>query len=94
MVTRRRISFRTSLFFCKLDFRSVNLTSEVIFFYEIVRVTSSEKVFFEVVDVLIEGFSPGEGGHLGIFWVGMCRPRLQIGTPFKKKISPKIDTPF
>ena len=26
-------------------------------------------------------FAP-EGGHLGIFWVGMCRPGLQIGTPF------------
>ena len=24
----------------------------------------------------------GEGGHLGIFWVCMCRPGLQIGTPF------------
>ena len=34
------------------------------------------------------------GGHLGIFWVGMCRPGLQIGTPFWKKIFPKIDTPF
>ena len=22
------------------------------------------------------------GGHLGIFWVGTCRPGLQIGTPF------------
>ena len=22
------------------------------------------------------------GGHLGIFWVGMCAPGLQIGTPF------------
>ena len=22
------------------------------------------------------------GGHLGIFWVGICRPGLQIGTPF------------
>ena len=29
------------LFFCKANFRWVNLTSEVIFFYEIVRVTSS-----------------------------------------------------
>ena len=27
------------------------------FFYEIVRVTSSAKAFFEAVDVLIEGFS-------------------------------------
>ena len=24
----------------------------------------------------------GGGGYLGIFWVGMCRPGLQIGTPF------------
>ena len=24
----------------------------------------------------------GGGGHLGIFWVGRCRPGLQIGTPF------------
>ena len=23
-----------------------------------------------------------QGGHLGIFWVGECRPVLQIGTPF------------
>ena len=22
------------------------------------------------------------GGALGYFWVGMCRPGLQIGTPF------------
>ena len=28
---------------------------------------------------------PGGGGHLGIYWVGMCHPGLQIGTPFKKK---------
>ena len=55
MVTKGRIFFRTSLFFCKADFRSVNLTSEVIF-SEIVRVTSSAKAFFEVVDVFIEGF--------------------------------------
>ena len=27
------------------------------FFYEIVRITSSVKAFFEVVDVFIEGFS-------------------------------------
>ena len=24
------------------------------------------------------------GGHLGILWVDMCRPGLQIGTPSKK----------
>ena len=38
--------------------------------------------------------SPGGGGALGFFWVGMCRPGLQIGTPFLKKNSPKTDTPF
>ena len=27
-------------------------------------------------------YTPGGGGHLGIFWVGMCRPGFQIGTPF------------
>ena len=26
--------------------------------------------------------TPGGGGHLGVFWVGMCHPGLQIGTPF------------
>ena len=46
----------------------------------------------------------GGGGHVGIFWVGMCRPGLQIGTPFWKKFPlkliprsrsrPKNDTPF
>ena len=28
--------------------------------------------------------SGGWGGHLGIFWVGICRPGLQIGTPLEK----------
>ena len=41
--------------------------------------------------ILWRGYLPG--GHLGTFWVGMCRPGLQIGTPFKEKNSPKIDTP-
>ena len=57
MVTKGRIFFRTSFFFCKADFRSVNLTSEVIFFYQIMRVTSSAKAFFKVVGFLIKGFS-------------------------------------
>ena len=30
------------------------------------------------------------GWHLGIFWVGMCRPGLQIGTPLYKKIPLKL----
>ena len=28
--------------------------------------------------------TPPGGGHVGIFWVGMCRPGLQIGTRSKK----------
>ena len=58
MVTKGRIFFHTSLYFCKADFRSVNLTSEVNIFYDIgVRVTSGAKAFFEAVDVLIQGVS-------------------------------------
>ena len=34
------------------------------------------------------------GGHLGIFWVGMCRPGLQDWHPVLKKIPPKMDTLF
>ena len=30
------------------------------------------------------------GGHLGIFWVGMCRPGLQIGNPVLKKFPLKL----
>ena len=37
---------------------------------------------------------PGGGGHLGFFWVGMCRVGLPNWHPVLKKISPKIDTPF
>ena len=33
-------------------------------------------------EILAHVFTPEGGGHLGIFWVGMCRPGLQIGTPF------------
>ena len=32
-------------------------------------------------EVILQPGDPG-GGHLGILWVGMCRPGLQIGTPF------------
>ena len=33
------------------------------------------------IPVLMQMEIPG-GGHLGIFWVGMYCPVLQIGTPF------------
>ena len=39
-------------------------------------------------------YPPGEGGgHLGIYWVGMRSPGLQLGSR-SKNIFPKIDTPF
>ena len=57
-MTKGRIFFCTSLFFFKwLPFGKFSLRGD--FFYEIVRVTSSAKAFFEVVDVFIEGFSGG-----------------------------------
>ena len=41
-----------------------------------------EKCRISGVEIDTDGYDPGGGGHLGIFGVGMCRPRLQIGTPF------------
>ena len=40
------------------------------------RMTNRFSCFF------FSSYSRGGGGHLGIFWVGMCRPGHQIGTPF------------
>ena len=36
----------------------------------------------------------GSGGALRYFLGGYVPPGLQIGSPFRKKIFPKIDTPF
>ena len=33
-------------------------------------------------EILAHVFPGGGGGPLSIFWEGMCRPGLQIGTPF------------
>ena len=41
------------------DFRSLNFTSEINFFNEIVRVASSPEACFEVVDILTERFRCG-----------------------------------
>ena len=49
---KKRILFCTLSFCCKSDFRSVKIRGY--FFNEIVRVASSPKVRFEVVDVVIE----------------------------------------
>ena len=37
---------------------------------------------YHFVTVWPSGKSAGCPGGLGIFWVGMCRPQLQIGPPF------------
>ena len=60
-------------------------------------------MFKETVKVMRKD-PAARGGHLVFFWVGMCRPGLQNGTPFWKKfplkliprsrIRPKTDTPF
>ena len=46
-MTKGRILFRTFSFCRKADFRSVNLTSEIIVFNEIVGEASSPKARFE-----------------------------------------------
>ena len=40
-------------------------------------------ILFKLARLLVthNGGTP-RGGHLGIFWAGMCRPGLEIGTPF------------
>ena len=42
------------------------------------------KLEFGILVFEEKGKAPGRGGggQLGIFWVGMCRPGLQIGTLF------------
>ena len=45
----------------------------------------SSTAAYKIVPVYIcfvHFFPWGGGGHLGIFWVGVCLPGLQIGTPF------------
>ena len=43
----------------------------------------AEKKLFKVRSVDPDcPLSTRGGGHSGIFWVGMCRTKLQIGTPF------------
>ena len=43
---------------------------------------SSKFVSTTRLESAIRAQARGGGGHLGIFWAGMCRPGLQIGTPF------------
>ena len=49
---------------------------------ETVTFTDKKKIAYNYSDPggTLEKLNPG--GHLGIFWVGMCRPGLRIGTPF------------
>ena len=64
VLTKGRILFRTSLFFSiksRLQFSKFKLRGD--FFCEIVRVTSSAKASFKVVDVLIERFGWGVGSQ-------------------------------
>ena len=43
--------------------------------------TTRSLVFSQHPAWVITPVKPLGEGHLGIFWVGMCRPGLQIGTP-------------
>ena len=48
----------------------------------VTQVQTVDVLVIQPIAFLIYFLAPGGGGHLGIFWVGMCRPGLQIGTPF------------
>ena len=45
-------------------------------------VSSCQSVDLRIDIVKYEEGAFKPGGHLGIFWVGMCHPGLQIGNPF------------
>ena len=59
VVTKGRIFSRTSLFFCKADFRSVIYPQRWFFLWDCEGNLYSAKAFFEVVDVFIEELSWG-----------------------------------
>ena len=74
---------------CLLHFRVFNIKDFSMMGWLEQTMKNSASVFhlwlFEAFSRFLNGsillVSPG-GGHLGIFAVGMCRPGLQIGTPF------------
>ena len=62
---------------CGASSRLVNfLTIKVFNFYFMFDLN------FYFVYFFLFGLILGRGGHFGNFWVGMCRPGPQIGTPF------------
>ena len=66
------------------------------------QVKRQDLTWEETKEIFAGSTIPRGGG--GLIWVGMCRPGLQIGTPFLKKfplkliprsrIRPKTNTPF
>ena len=43
---------------------------------------SKPRMYADDTTLISSAEARGGGGHLGFFWVGMCGPGLQIGTPF------------
>ena len=61
---------------------SMWVTANLRIMHELLRTGKLSATTTAIADYLAYTPPGGGGGHLGIFWVGMCRPGLQIGTPF------------
>ena len=83
--TEELLDSQMKVFSCwnKADLQAGKYTARSLFFF---RFSEGSTLVHELQaaklrDARNKGGSPG--GHLGIFWVGMCPPPgLQIGTPF------------
>ena len=58
--------------------------SNVFIIYELNVIEFGTAVAFEILSSYCRVAAGRGEGHLGIFWVGMCRPGLQIGSLFQK----------
>ena len=84
--------------FCFCLFASLFFTFFVSLSTPMNKQYEAEIIFINIYkydDLLSRPERGGGGGHLGIFWVGMCVPPVTPNChPVLKKNSPKIDTPF
>ena len=65
----------------KINFRA-SFQRDIVFHFENIALSNFASLLRVTLIWRPRRLSPGGGGHLGSFWVGMCRPGLQIGTPF------------
>ena len=61
---------------------SINVKFVMLVLFDTNENWMSVEMYYEYCPFVLYKYTHPGGGHLGIFWVGMCRPGLQIGSPF------------